>query len=83
MNATDGAKGAQVKSNGTGRHVSLAQRQLSTKLREARERAGLTQGEVAELMGVHVMTVSRIENAHTPVKNGQVLEMARLYKMTD
>lgn len=85
MNTTDGTKGAPVALKGHTRtgHVSLAQRQLATLLRAARERVNLTQEDVAGLMGISVMTLSRIENAHTPVKTGQVLEMARLYKLTD
>ncbi|MDP9828026.1 helix-turn-helix domain-containing protein [Kineosporia succinea] len=67
----------------TTKHVSLAQRQLAKLLKEAREHAELTQEDVAGLIGMHEMTISRIENAHTSVKTGQVLEMARIYKLSD
>lgn len=33
-------------------------------IRELREAANLTQGELAELVGAHTVTISRVENGH-------------------
>jgi transcriptional regulator with XRE-family HTH domain len=64
---------------------------LGANLREARERLGLTQEQVAQRSGVHVTEVSRIEGGKrdpqvstvrrlaeaVEVKPGQLLELSR------
>ena len=37
---------------------------FATRLRKAREQTGLTQAELAKLVGVSFSTVNRIENGH-------------------
>ena len=49
---------------------------LGTNLREARERLGLTQEQVAERSGVHATEVSRIEGGKRDPKVSTVIRLA-------
>jgi transcriptional regulator with XRE-family HTH domain len=53
---------------------------LGTKLREARERLGLTQEQVAQRSGVHATEVSRIEAGK---RDPQVSTVRRLAKAVE
>jgi transcriptional regulator with XRE-family HTH domain len=53
---------------------------LGTNLREARERLGLTQEQVAERSGVHATEVSRIEGGK---RDPQVSTLLRLAKAVE
>lgn len=53
---------------------------LGTNLREARERLGLTQEQVAERSGVHATEVSRIESGK---RDPQVSTLRRLAKAVE
>lgn len=50
---------------------------LGTNLREARERLGLTQEQVAERSGVHATEVSRIEGGKRDPKVSTVVRLAK------
>ena len=49
---------------------------LGTNLREARERLGLTQEQVAERSGVHATEVSRIEGGKRDPRVSTVIRLA-------
>jgi len=53
---------------------------LVARLREARERANLTQKQVAELLGVTQSFISKVESGQYRIDVIQLLEFARLYK---
>lgn len=53
---------------------------LGTKLREARERSGLTQEQVAQRSGVHATEVSRIEAGK---RDPRVTTLRRLAKAVE
>ena len=50
---------------------------LGTNLREARERLGLTQEQVAERSGVHATEVSRIEGGKRDPQVSTVIRLAK------
>ncbi|MGW6460504.1 helix-turn-helix domain-containing protein [Streptomyces sp. NPDC055078] len=52
---------------------------LAARLRQLRERAGLSQKEAADALGAHRTTVLRIERAETSLDSGQVRALLRLY----
>jgi len=49
-------------------------KQLGTKVRRSRRGADLTQHQLASQVGVHFVTISRIENAHQPGLTISLLE---------
>lgn len=53
-------------------------KQLAERLREAREAAGLSQGDVAQKLSMPRPAISQIENGHRRV---EALELARLAKL--
>lgn len=55
---------------------------IATRLRQARELAGLSQGQVARLMGIHRPTVSEIEAGRRRVSADELQEMAKLYDIS-
>ncbi|TDB91283.1 XRE family transcriptional regulator [Actinomadura sp. KC216] len=63
----------------TSRGPSVRQRRLAAELRRLRERHGLTGDEVAERLTWSTAKVSRIENARTGAKIGDVLKLLDLY----
>lgn len=52
---------------------------LAVRLRLAREQAGLSQAQVAKLLGVHRPTVSEIEAGRRRVQADELSEFARIY----
>lgn len=52
---------------------------IATRLRIAREQAGLTQGQVAKLLSVHRPTVSEIEAGRRKVSADEVRMFADIY----
>jgi transcriptional regulator with XRE-family HTH domain len=54
---------------------------LGTNLREARERLGLTQEQVAQRCGVHATEVSRIEGGKRDPQVSTVLRLAAAVKV--
>ena len=55
---------------------------IGERLRQSREAAGLSQGQVAKLLKMHRPTVSDIENETRKVTAGELREFARLYKVS-
>ena len=55
---------------------------LARRLREARERAGLSQGQVASLLGVHRPTISQIEGCTRNVLAEELARFADLYDVS-
>ena len=66
----------------TSRGPSVRQRRLAAELRRLRERHGLTGDEVADRLTWSTAKVSRIENARTGAKIGDVLRLLDLYEVT-
>jgi transcriptional regulator with XRE-family HTH domain len=52
---------------------------LSARLRAAREAAGLSQGQVAKLMGMHRPTISEMEAGNRRVSAEELVKLADLY----
>lgn len=52
---------------------------LIDRLKIARKRAGLSQGQVAKLLGLHRPTISQIEAGDRSVKAGELLRFAEIY----
>ncbi|MEV4001056.1 helix-turn-helix transcriptional regulator [Actinomadura sp. NPDC049753] len=65
----------------TSRGPSVRQRRLAAELRRLRERRGLTGDEVAERLAWSTAKVSRIENARTGAKIGDVRRLLDLYEI--
>ncbi|WP_396446704.1 helix-turn-helix domain-containing protein, partial [Actinomadura sp.] len=65
----------------TSRGPSVRQRRLAAELRRLRERRGLTGDEVAERLAWSTAKVSRIENARTGAKIGDVRRLLELYEV--
>lgn len=57
-------------------------RRIGQRLKAARERAGLTQAEVAGSIGVDTVTVSRWENGRQAIKAERLMYLANLYGTT-
>lgn len=55
---------------------------IASRLRLARERAGLSQGQVAKMLQMHRPTVSEIEAARRAVTAEELSELARLYSVS-
>jgi transcriptional regulator with XRE-family HTH domain len=55
------------------------QQQISTRIRTARENAGLSQGQAAKLLDVARPTVSEIEAGRRKVSAIELAQMAKLY----
>ena len=55
---------------------------LAARLRVAREQAGLSQGQVAELMNLHRPTISEIEAGNRRVHVEELPEFARHYHVS-
>ncbi|GAB3286017.1 helix-turn-helix domain-containing protein [Kineosporia babensis] len=72
-------KRTQGKAPSTAKQVSIRHRQLGDRLRTARTAAGLRQDDAAQMLELHPVTLSKIENGHTSVKPMLVREMARIY----
>ncbi len=55
---------------------------IATRLRAARENAGLSQGQVAKLLGIHRPTVSEIEAGHRKVSAEELSQFAKVYDVS-
>jgi transcriptional regulator with XRE-family HTH domain len=55
---------------------------IGEKLRQARESAGLSQAQVADLMNLHRPTVTEIENESRKVSAGELKQFAKLYHVS-
>lgn len=54
---------------------------IGARLRWARENAGLTQGQVAKILGLHRPTISQIEAGDRAVKPYEITQFADLYEV--
>lgn len=62
---------------------SDAKRQaIASRLKVARERAGLTQGQVAKKLGLHRPSVSEVEAGRRGVSAEELAAMAKLYEVS-
>lgn len=52
---------------------------IASRLRLAREQAGLSQGQVAKLLGMHRPTISQIEAGRRKVSADELASFAKLY----
>jgi transcriptional regulator with XRE-family HTH domain len=77
MSPLERGRGVKVKELRT----TLAQQQLARRLKLAREQAGMTQEDVAAMLGKHWSTMSRIENGRAFVSQADVREMGRIYRL--
>jgi transcriptional regulator with XRE-family HTH domain len=55
---------------------------LARRLRTAREHAGLSQGQVAKLLGLHRPTVTEIEAGRRKVSSEELSEFASVYEVS-
>ena len=55
---------------------------IASRLRLARERAGLSQGQVAKVLKMHRPTVSEIEAGRRAVSAEELTEFAKVYSVT-
>lgn len=55
---------------------------MASRLRLARERAGLTQGQVAKILKMHRPTVSEIEAGRRAVTAEELTQFAKVYSVT-
>ncbi|MGH9433398.1 MAG: helix-turn-helix domain-containing protein [Terriglobia bacterium] len=55
---------------------------IGERLRQAREAAGLSQGQASKMLHMHRPTVTEIENETRRVTAGELKEFARLYKVS-
>lgn len=55
---------------------------IASRLRIARERAGLSQGQVAKMLHMHRPTVSEIEAARRAVTAEELTRFAKVYSVT-
>lgn len=53
--------------------------QIASRLRTAREAAGLSQGQVAKLLGLHRPTISEIEAGRRRVAGEELVQLASTY----
>lgn len=62
--------------------MSDPRNQLAARLRMAREQAGLSQGQVAKMFGVHRPTISQIEAGVRRVQAEELTRFAEAYRVT-
>jgi transcriptional regulator with XRE-family HTH domain len=55
---------------------------IGGKLRQARESAGLSQAQTADLMNLHRPTITEIENEARKVSAGELKQFAKLYHVS-
>lgn len=53
---------------------------MKFRIKELREENGITQSEIAELLGVTVKEVDKMENNDNVIMSGQCIVLARYYK---
>lgn len=54
---------------------------LASRLRTAREMAGLSQGQVAKILGLHRPSVSEMEAGRRKVSAAEITRLAEIYKV--
>ncbi len=57
-------------------------KQIAGRLREAREYAGLSQGQVAQMLDMHRPTITEIEAGRRNVSADELSEMAKIYDVS-
>jgi transcriptional regulator with XRE-family HTH domain len=62
--------------------VSAVPKGIPTRLRAAREQAGLSQGQAARLLDMHRPTISEIEAGRRRVQVDELSHFAKLYKVS-
>lgn len=62
---------------------SKAKEEIAKRLRWARKQAGLSQGQVARLLGVHRPTISQIESGDRSLKADEIQKFAEMYDVKD
>jgi transcriptional regulator with XRE-family HTH domain len=55
---------------------------IADRLREARKMSGLSQGQVAKLLGMHRPTISEIEASNRKVSTEELTKFSELYEVT-
>ena len=55
---------------------------LASRLRAAREKAGLSQGQVAKMLGLHRPTISEIEAGRRRISAEELSQLAKLYDVS-
>ncbi len=55
---------------------------LGTRLRLAREQAGLSQGQVAKMLGLHRPSMSEAEAGRRKVSSDELKQLARIYDVS-
>lgn len=56
---------------------------VGSRLRWAREQSGLSQGQVAERLGVHRPTISQLEAGRRHVRADEIAALARMYDVRE
>lgn len=59
--------------------IELRREIIATRVRLAREMAGLSQGQVARLLGMHRPSISEVEAGRRKVTADELVELARIY----
>src|SRR5437016_14079947 len=62
--------------------MNHARQDLASRLRLAREQAGLSQGQVAKLLDMHRPTISEIEAGRRRISAEELAEFARVYDVS-
>jgi transcriptional regulator with XRE-family HTH domain len=62
--------------------MSESTKGIPARLRVAREQAGLSQGQVAKLLGVHRPTVSEMEAGRRRVQADELAQLAKIYRVS-
>ena len=55
---------------------------VASRLRAAREKAGLSQGQVAKMLGLHRPTISEIEAGRRKISAEELSELAKAYDVS-
>ena len=61
---------------------STRQADIASRLRAAREKAGLSQGQVAKLLAFHRPTISEIEAGRRKVSAEEISRLAKIYDVS-
>ena len=62
--------------------MGSSREQIASRLREAREAAGLSQGQVAKLLGHHRPTITEIEAGRRRVSGEELTQFASVYSVS-
>lgn len=63
-------------------NLSSRQNPIGDRLRLAREMSGLSQGQVAKLLGLHRPTISEIEAGRRKVSSDELAKLSEIYKVS-